>query len=108
MPTSFLTSTLFLSILFIFEERTKVIIIGRPSGTATTMIVTAKVNAYIMCGNNMPKFFNIEIILSISKLLFITITVNKYEKTTSIAPIYPHKLIIFARPRSFVLSGLSG
>ena len=46
IPVSFLTKTLFLSILFIFDDNTKVIIIGKPSGTATTIIVTHKVKAY--------------------------------------------------------------
>ena len=45
IPTSFLTKTLSLSIFFILLDKTKVIIIGRPSGTATTMIVTDKVKA---------------------------------------------------------------
>ena len=45
MPTSRRTSTLPLSIRRIFDDRTTVIIIGRPSGTATTTTVTASVTA---------------------------------------------------------------
>ena len=45
IPTNFLTNTLFFNILFILDDNTKVIIIGNPSGTATTMIVTDKVSA---------------------------------------------------------------
>ena len=33
IPTIFLTKTLFLSILFMLDDKTSVIIIGRPSGT---------------------------------------------------------------------------
>ena len=47
IPTIFLTKTLFLSILFIFDDKTRVIIIGSPSGTETIMMVTASVRAYI-------------------------------------------------------------
>ena len=47
IPTNFLTKTLLLSILFILDDSTKVIIIGSPSGTETIIIVTASVNAYI-------------------------------------------------------------
>ena len=45
MPTNFLAKTLFFNILFIFDDKTSVIIIGNPSGTATTIIVTLKVKA---------------------------------------------------------------
>ena len=45
IPTSFLTKTLFLSIVFILEDNTKVIIKGNPSGTETTIMVTLKVRA---------------------------------------------------------------
>ena len=47
IPTSFLTKTLFFYIRFILLDSTKVIIMGSPSGTATTIIVTLKVKAYI-------------------------------------------------------------
>ena len=49
IPVSFLTSTLLFNILFILDERTSVIIIGSPSGTATTIIVTLRVSACKMC-----------------------------------------------------------
>ena len=52
IPVNFLTKTLFFNILFILEDKTKVIIIGRPSGTATTIIVTAKVSAWSKWENN--------------------------------------------------------
>jgi hypothetical protein len=45
MPTGLRTSTWSLSILFILAPSTTVIIIGSPSGTATTMTVTASVAA---------------------------------------------------------------
>ena len=43
IPTNFLTNTLLFSIRFILLDNTKVIIIGSPSGTATTIIVTDNV-----------------------------------------------------------------
>ena len=43
MPTSLRTSTWSFSIRRILEESTTVIIMGKPSGTATTKTVTAKV-----------------------------------------------------------------
>ena len=45
IPISFLTKTLLLSILFMFDDKTKVTISGKPSGTATTIMVTDKVKA---------------------------------------------------------------
>ena len=49
--------------------------------------------------------FNIFVIL---KLLSITITENRYENITKIAPIIPTLLIILARCLSLILRGLSG
>ena len=48
IPTSLRTKTLLFNIFFILDERTSVIIIGSPSGTATTIIVTLSVRAYRM------------------------------------------------------------
>ena len=45
IPTNFLTKTLFFNNLLIFDDKTKVIIIGKPSGTETTIMVTARVKA---------------------------------------------------------------
>ena len=45
MGLGLLTKTLFFNIRFILEDSTKVIIIGNPSGTDTTIIVTLKVRA---------------------------------------------------------------
>ncbi len=45
IPTNFRTSTLSFSIRFILEDSTTVIIIGSPSGTATTITVMARVRA---------------------------------------------------------------
>ena len=45
IPMSLRTRILLLSILFILDDKTKVIIIGSPSGTATTIMVTLKVKA---------------------------------------------------------------
>ena len=52
IPTSFRTRTLSLSILRMFEESTTVIIIGSPSGTATTTTVIARVAAWSRCSKN--------------------------------------------------------
>ena len=46
IPTNFRTKTLFFNIRFILEDKTRVIIIGNPSGTATTIMVTDRVRAY--------------------------------------------------------------
>ena len=46
IPTNLRTKTFYLSIFFILEDKTKVIIIGKPSGTVTTMTVTLNVRAY--------------------------------------------------------------
>ena len=45
IPTSLRTSTWSFSMRFMLEESTTVIIMGRPSGTATTTTVMPKVNA---------------------------------------------------------------
>ena len=45
IPTGFLTSTLSFTILFIFDDRTTAIIIGNPSGTATTITVNPSIKA---------------------------------------------------------------
>jgi hypothetical protein len=45
IPTSFLTITLLRIIRFIFADKTTVIIIGKPSGTATTTTVIISVSA---------------------------------------------------------------
>ena len=50
IPTGFLTITLSFSILSIFEDSTTAIIIGSPSGTATTTMAMAKVSACIRRG----------------------------------------------------------
>ena len=49
IPTNFLTNTFLFNSLFMFEERTNVIIIGSPSGTAITTTATLNVNAYKRC-----------------------------------------------------------
>ena len=46
IPTNLRTKTLFFNIFFILDDNTKVIIIGNPSGTATTITVTHNVRAY--------------------------------------------------------------
>ena len=46
MPCNFLTKTLSFNILLTLDDNTKVIIIGNPSGTATTITVTHNVKAY--------------------------------------------------------------
>ena len=73
IPTNFLTKTLFFNILCIFELSTKVIIIGNPSGTDTTIIVTHKVKASSIYPNNKRPLEIVEDIKLISKLFLITI-----------------------------------
>ena len=46
IPTNFLTRTFSFSSLFILLDNTKVIIIGNPSGTATTIMVIPRVRLY--------------------------------------------------------------
>ena len=50
MPTNRRTNTPERSIFFILEDRTTVIIIGNPSGTATTKMDMATLNARIKWG----------------------------------------------------------
>ena len=85
IPTNFLTRTLFFNIFFIFEDRTRVIIMGRPSGTATTIIVTLSVKAYRMCLNINGKFVSVFIISDTTKLFSTTTCENKYEILTKAA-----------------------
>ena len=86
MPTNFLTKTLFFNIFFMLLDKTKVIIIGKPSGTATTIIVTLNVKAYIKWSNINLKLVKVFIIRLGSKLLSIMITENKYDIVTNAAP----------------------
>ena len=48
MPISLRTNTLSFSILFILDDKTKVTIRGKPSGTVTTITVMLKVREYKM------------------------------------------------------------
>ena len=77
IPTSFLTKTLFFSNIFIFDDNTNVTIIGKPSGTLTTIIVTDNVSACNIYANNKDILVIVFIILSISNPLEITILLNK-------------------------------
>ena len=108
IPIIFLTITLFFNILFILDDNTNVIIIGKPSGTATTIIVTESVKAFNIYLNIILIFVTVLIIRSILKLLSIIIFEKRYENDTKIAPIYPILLIMVAKCLNLIFNGLSG
>ena len=108
IPTGFRTMTRSFSIRSIFEDSTTAIIIGSPSGTATTTMAIASVRACISRGRQMVqvrisaqariKFMP----LSIKKLL------NRSATAISTAAIYPSLLKVLASPASLTRRGLSG
>lgn len=107
IPTIRRTSTFFFIMRFMFEERTTVIIIGSPSGTATTRTDIASVSAErhspavkraserraSMTESDIPESMKNEL--------------KRYAPATRKAAIYPMKLIFFASSPSLFLSGLS-
>ena len=108
IPTSFLTNTFSFNSLFILLDSTSVIIIGRPSGTATTIIVIPRVKLYSKCDDITLKLVTISIILLKLKLLLINIVLNKYESITKNAQMYPILLMNAASTLSLFFKGLSG
>ena len=85
------------------DDKTSVIIIGRPSGTAMTITATLNVSPYKRCGNI---FLNVNILL-ISKLFATTTELNKYEINIKKAHMYPSLLICLASILSLYFNGLS-
>lgn len=73
MPTSFLTKTFLFTFSFILDDKTKVTIIGKPSGTATIIIVTARVKACSKWSKIKAGSWIKDKIFGISKLLAIKI-----------------------------------
>ena len=108
IPMSLRTRILLLSILFILDDKTKVIIIGSPSGTATTIMVTLRVKALRIKANMSGKLVIVWYILSGSKLLSITISENRYDIVTRAAPTYPILLINSASLTNLSFKGLVG
>ena len=108
MPTGFLTMTLSFNILSIFEERTTAIIIGSPSGTATTTMAIASVRA---CMSRGTQTFQFRISAKASEK-FIPLSMKKLLKRSATAmrtaAIYPRRLSVLASPASLTRSGLSG
>ncbi|MPM09695.1 hypothetical protein SDC9_56017 [bioreactor metagenome] len=107
IPTSFLTSTLSLIIRFMFDESTTVIITGKPSGTATTMMVTARVSALITSCASVYGFDMYMIISAMLKWLSIAIDLKRDETRIKNAPRYPMRLMKAARSLSLSFNGLS-
>ena len=107
MPTSFFTSTRSRSIRFIFEDSTTVIIIGSPSGTATTMTEIASVSAP---STSAKTYAGSESRASVS-VMSIPASMknerNRYATATSAAAAYPSVLTFFASVVSRAFSGLS-
>ena len=104
IPSAFLTSTLWSSILLVFCISTSEIISGRPSGTAQTMITTARDTAltrsWMITSKPCPKYAPGPPPRRIK--------LTKYSTAITTAPIYPKVEICFASFASLTFSGESG
>ena len=108
MPTGLRTITLSFSIRSILEESTTAIIMGSPSGTATTTMAMASVSACISRGTHTVQVQTSAharerlMPLSMRKLL------NKSATAMSTAARYPSLLSVPASPANLTRRGLSG
>ena len=107
MPTSFRTSTWSRIMRSILEESTTVIIMGSPSGTATTTMLMDSVSACIRCPSMTGKFVSTGQIPESCMPPSVQTERKKSAANTRIAARYPKRLMTRVNPFKRTLSGLS-
>ena len=107
MPTGLRTRTLSFTIFLMLEDSTTAIIIGSPSGTATTTTVSPKVKASRKVVKTKRMSDSFIRITSFRMPLSRTIALKRYTSPTRMAAAYPRRLICLASLPRRSLRGLS-